>query len=51
MEPTRKSVAVRVPKEEYELLRQHAERVSRTMVQVLSRAIRSYCQPYTQRES
>jgi hypothetical protein len=41
MAPKYKSVKVRY--EDYELLKKHADKVGRKLLQVLTRAIRSYC--------
>ena len=36
--------SVRLPIKEYELLKKHAQKVGRTLAQVLARSIRNYCQ-------
>ncbi len=35
--------SVRLPEEEYRILKEHAQKVARPLAQILARAIRSYC--------
>ena len=35
--------SVRIPPEEYDILKRYAEKVERTLAQVLARAINNYC--------